>query len=48
MKVALVFLGLTVFWASFTGVMLNVVLGGIAAGRSFPYPDFGGKQILMI
>lgn len=36
---------LTAFRASFTGVILNVVLGGLAAGRGFLYPNFGGKQI---
>lgn len=36
---------LTTFWVSFTGVMLNVVLGGLAAVRGFLYPNFGGKQI---
>lgn len=43
-KAALVFPGLTAFRASFTGVILTVVLGGIAAGCGFLYPDFGGKQ----
>lgn len=36
---------LTAFRASFTGVILNVVLRGLAAGRGFLYPDFGGEQI---
>lgn len=36
---------LTAFWVSFTGVILNVVLGGLAAVRGFLYPNFGGKQI---
>lgn len=35
---------LTAFQASFTGVILNVVLGGLTAGRGFLYPHFGVKQ----
>lgn len=42
-KVALVLPGLMAFQASLTGVILTVVPGGVAAGCSFLYPDFGGK-----